>query len=234
MYLSLLIPNVRNEQARRDIRHSHELHRTLITRAFGSTNTNIPRSNAQKEDVLFRLESGSTPAVIVQSRTKPNWGVLESFKDRYDQPYLRQVAQSREMQVSLAVGQRLQFRLVANPTKRLSAGCPGEKRDGKRIAILGEEEQLKWLERKFSGRATPNGEVELDGGLRLLYATTSREAFNQQLIHKGAHALSFLQVQFDGLLEVTNPEQALKTLHSGIGTSKSDGCGLLTLAPCRL
>ena len=149
------------------------------------------------------------------------------------QPYLRQPAQSKEMLFGLTTGQRLQFRLVASPTKRQPAGCPGEKRDGTRSAIYGEDEQLKWLERKFTGRTLPSGEMEHDGGFRLLRATTSREERHKQIIHNSAHALSFLQVQFDGVLEVVNPDLALKTVQNGIGTSKGHGCGLLSLSPYR-
>jgi CRISPR system Cascade subunit CasE len=231
MFLSLLYPNARNADARKDMRRPYELHRTLITRVFMGNNDNMPRGGVHKDDVLFRLESEPVPAVLVQSRTRPDWSALENWRDAYSQPYVRQEVLCKSLDITLTAGQRLAFRLCASPTKRVGNSAQDKSKIGDRIAIYGEEEQLAWLARKFEGCKVPNGRIEHDGGLRLLHATVSREERHKQIIHNGAHALSFFRVQFDGILEVAYPELAMKTVQVGIGASKGNGCGLLSLAP---
>lgn len=237
MFVSLLHPNMRNDRARNDLQRPYDLHRTLITRVFGGNNDNVPRGKApetmQKADVLFRIEHEPIPIVLVQSHMRPDWSLLEEWHDVHDRPYLRRPAQCKEITWELVAGQRLSFRLCASPTKRAGNRFQGHEKIqvGDRIALYGEEEQLAWLARKFTGRALPDGRVENDGGFRLLRATTSREMRHTQRIHDDKHDLSFLRVQFDGILEVVDPKLAIETVKCGIGTAKSMGCGLLSLAP---
>jgi CRISPR-associated protein Cas6/Cse3/CasE subtype I-E len=42
--------------------------------------------------------------------------------------------------------------------------------------------------------------------------------------------LAFIAVQFDGLLEVEDPERFMAAIHQGIGPGKGFGFGLLSLA----
>jgi hypothetical protein len=42
--------------------------------------------------------------------------------------------------------------------------------------------------------------------------------------------MNFLSVQFDGVLEVKNPESLLSTIFNGFGSAKGLGFGLLSLA----
>lgn len=226
MYLSLLIPNVHNTQARRDMRQPYELHRTLITRVFG-TNNRAARGGGDESDVLFRIEDEPLPSVLVQSREQADWSALQSLRDANAQPYLLREVHSKEITLNLHNSQRLAFRLSASPTKRAGNSYADHPRIrvGDRIALLEEEEQLRWLARKFEG------DDARTGGFRVLQATASREVRITQNIHDGADRLSFLRVQFDGIVEVMNVEAALHTVRTGVGTAKGQGCGLLSLAP---
>jgi len=231
MHLSLLIPNMHNAQARRDVRQPYELHRTLITRVFGANNRSARGSDASngESDVLFRVENEPMPAVLVQSRTRADWSALEALRDPYEQPYLLRQVQSKPIELDLRQGQTLAFRLSASPTKRAGNSYAGHPRIrvGDRIALLEEEEQLRWLSRKFEG------DGEHAGAFRVLRAVASREERVTQKIHDGADRLSFLRVQFDGVVQIVDAAAALRMVQTGIGTAKGNGCGLLSLAPAR-
>ena len=111
----------------------------------------------------------------------------------------------------------LAFRLRANPTvkRKFPSG------DHKRVGIYDEQKQIEWLKRK--------GE---QGGFRLLSIRTS----NQDMVggtigrDRTTHKLNLLAVQFDGLLQVTDPDRLRETVRQGIGSGKGLGFGLLSLA----
>jgi len=44
------------------------------------------------------------------------------------------------------------------------------------------------------------------------------------------HKLKLLAVQFDGLLQVTDPKRLSETVRQGVGSGKAMGFGLLSLA----
>jgi CRISPR-associated protein Cas6/Cse3/CasE subtype I-E len=46
-----------------------------------------------------------------------------------------------------------------------------------------------------------------------------------------SHKLTLNIVQFDGYLQVIDPDKLLTALRQGIGPAKAFGCGLLSLAP---
>ena len=123
MHLSQLVLNPEHAQARRDLATPYDLHRTLA-RAFPDDD---PDAHRARHGVLFRVED-ATPRgvpVLVQSATLPDWTRLApGYALRTDGP--------KPFAPTLADGQRLRFRLVANPVKRireegretLSPSCP--------------------------------------------------------------------------------------------------------------
>jgi len=148
----------------------------------------------------------------VQSERAPDWSFL-----RDEGPYLlRDVADNpavKSFEPVFACGQRLLFRLRANPTV---------KRDGKRRGLYREEEQRAWLERK--ARAN---------GFSVLGVVVQREGIVGGRIYRAAeevHALRLLAVRFDGVLRVDDPPRFLDALRCGIGSGKGLGFGLLSLA----
>ncbi len=114
----------------------------------------------------------------------------------------------------LKTGQRLYFRLRANPTaKRATPDKPDKTR---RFGLVKEEEQLSWLERKAS-----------DNGFKVINCTISKEG---KIAEK---SLTHFAVYFEGALEVTETDKFRDALESGIGPAKGFGFGLLSVAPIR-
>ena len=71
------------------------------------------------------------------------------------------------------------------------------------------------------------------GGFRLISAhTTDRDDVGGKIKRDGeTHNLKLAAVQFDGLLQVTDPQRLRRTVRRGIGSGKGLGFGLLSLAP---
>ncbi len=214
MYLSRLILNPRNRRVQKEVADPYQMHRSLMN-AF-------PDDLASgAERVLFRLESAPQRgglSLLVQSWNLPDWGWLEAPNARgYLLPVDVPNPAVKPFDVDLSAGQVLAFRLRANPTARRTLA------DGtrKRIGLCREEEQMAWLERK--------GEQH---GFRALSVCTANKTMVNAWSRRGerAHKLTFLAVQFDGLLQVTKPDQLRESVRQGIGSGKGLGFGLLSLA----
>ncbi len=235
MFLAKLTLNSASRQARYDLAQPYEMHRT-IWRAF-------PDDDPGR--ILFRVDAdrtGAHPVVLVQSDFRPQWERLEERGLHY----LLAPPEHKELQLSFNRGQRLRFRLRANPTKKVGsmskaarvagAGDPeGHTKNGRRLALLREDEQVGWLLHKgesggfripgewleHAGRRAPNFRADVipEGWVRC---------------NKDGHADGrFYAVRFEGILEVTDEAAFTKTVADGIGTAKGFGFGLLSLAPDR-
>lgn len=231
VFLSELVLNPGNSDVQRGIENCHVFHQTVM-RGFPAIASGEPR---KEFDVLYRPElDGRSGAlvVLVQSILEPNWTPLragdwgailrsdagESQVKRVDPLYRR-----------LASGERLRFRLRANPTKRLirklSDGSDN-KGGGKRVQLYEEAEQLAWLARKAES-----------GGFRIDSAQVhpDRLGGKQQVGWRGrrerGREIALDAVIFDGELTVTDPALLQQTLVTGIGSGKAYGFGLLSVAP---
>ncbi len=211
MYLSQLILDPHTRQVRRELANPYEMHRTLL-RAFPSA------ENGGSGRVLFRVETPTQPtqttlAVLVQSEKAPDWtGVVD--RPGYDLP---QVSQNpKQFEPALQPGQRLMFRLRANPTVKRK--FPGETKS-KRVGLYREEEQRDWLARKAQ-----------EGGFKVLGVRVTPEGVVGGTT-KDRHRLKLLAVRFDGLLQVTDPDRFFATMQKGVGSGKGLGFGLLSVAP---
>ena len=207
MYISRLILNPRSRRAQREIAEPYQMHRTIMG-AF-------PEKLPENERVLFRLEAGrrgdGPPALLVQSQAQPDWSVLAGDK-AYLLPLDTANPWVKSFEPVFEPGQRLLFRLCANPTV---------KRDGKRHALYKEDDQRQWLSRKAD-----NGGFRLES-LRLQDAGMVSGSLYRK---NERHNLRLAVVQFNGLLQVMDPEGFCQTLKSGIGSGKGLGCGMLSLA----
>lgn len=207
MYLSRLILNTWSRSVQRDIGSPREMHRTVL-RGF-------PDDLAQdQERVLYRLdqmERGNLLYLLVQSQQPPDWTGLDAdylAQNAVENPVVKQV------DLDFSRGQRLAFRLRANPTKRL--GKSAESNEGKRVGLYRVDEQIQWLNRKAQA-----------GG----FVVESVLPTQQQRTDDRKRNLKFFSVQFDGILQVTEPSLLQQTLDQGVGSGKAFGFGLLSVAP---
>jgi CRISPR system Cascade subunit CasE len=215
MFLSKLALNLRSPQARHDLEDFYDLHRTLF-RAFPD------RLNGGPGRVLFRLDSDratGAPTLLVQSEKPPDWAALPRGYTH--------AAEFKPSEIVVATGQRLAFRLRANPTYKTGTPSKAERlagvgqRNGKRLGFLREEDQVVWLRRKGDA-----------GGFRVESVTVVPEGIVRGSKAAGGVrlALSLLSVRFDGLLTVADPDRFLQAVREGVGPAKGLGFGLLSVA----
>ncbi len=238
MYLCQLALNPLSRAVQRDLCDAYQMHRTL-SRAWGS------EDEFKAARVLFRVEErrDGSPIILAQSKVAPDWAQMPS-------KYLCERAQVKEWNPTLREGQSLAFRLRANPTV---------KRDGQRWGLYEEREQRRWLARKaqmhgfelltrvFLDREgneeelpdvslRPEGEVESGPGRtrevvqfrRVATRFPPREGEGQS--HEAWKRAAFCAARFDGVLCVTDVQAFQSALECGIGSGKSVGFGLLSIA----
>ncbi len=223
MYLSRLALHPRSREARRDLASPYELHRTLA-RVFPGTRADATGVNANRQPghgLLFRAEPEAPggPQVLVQSLAEPDWRALPEGYARVDGP--------KSFEPAFREGQRLQFRLVANPTVKKKTG---ETRGGGRPRVTrvplvhdrapeGHAEvtvgYLDWLDRKaeaggFTIDTVLDAPFRVDGG-------------------RAKRGLTLFGVRFDGRLVVTDADALRQSVRDGVGSAKGFGFGLLSL-----
>lgn len=132
---------------------------------------------------------------------------------------------------SITTGAMLAFRLRANPTKRVN---------GKRVDVVmhartlaqaeGRDERpvyeagRAWLAQRLETAGARLGDgLEVAGYLQHRFAPATG----------GRRAIVLSQLEFDGVLEVVDPERFLDRLRRGLGPAKAFGFGLLLLRPVR-
>jgi CRISPR system Cascade subunit CasE len=223
MYLSRLILNPRSRQVRSELADVYEMHRT-ICRAFPSE---IFKDNAPS-GLLFRVDvhpRSGVPTLLVQSQLEPDWSFLLAPEKNYlltgdELPLEIENPAVKAVTLALNPGQVLSFRLRANPTvKKDREG----QRQGRRVGLVREDDQMAWLQRKITaaGAALVSANISNDGKA------------NGKLRQDEKHRLSFVSVQFDGVLQVQDPDLLVKCIGAGFGSGKGLGFGLLSLAPAR-
>jgi CRISPR system Cascade subunit CasE len=226
MYLSRLILNPRSRQVQHELADPYELHRT-VSRAFPDGLFKAERTEENATNVLFRVDlhpRTRIPTLLVQSRQHPSWNFLSAEKKdyllgQYDLPLDVENPSVREINLKLREGQTLAFRLRANPT--VKKDCEGKKQ-GRRVGLIHEEDQHKWIIRK----------LEVAGA-----TLVSVNIINEQLMRgklfiekEQQKRMSFLSVQFDGILQVKDTGKLISNISSGFGSAKGLGFGLLSLA----
>lgn len=211
MYLSRLILNPRSRQVQKELAEPYQMHRT-IAQWFA-------QPAAPGERLLFRVDVNSAtgiPTLLLQSQQSPDFTHLHANgRDGYLLSIAEENPSMKRYEPVLRPGQVLAFRLLANPTVR---------RETKRRGLLTSEEQAGWMQRKAAA-----------GGFQVLELKIEAKPPIQGPVYKSdlRHDLQVLVVQYDGVLQVQNIEQFLRTLNAGIGSAKGLGCGLLSIAPVR-
>lgn len=204
MYLSKLTLDPRHPQARRDLADAYEMHRTLA-RAYA------PDADTPPQRFLWRLErsadSRASSIVLVQSAHPANWALLEAMPG-----YAEAVQPDKPVDLEKLIQpqRRYRFRLLANPTVT---------RQGKRLGLIREEEQLAWLGRQ--------GER---GGFTVLGCVRGAEDRLQVRQGKTGHHITIQTALFEGVLQAENVALLRASLLNGLGHAKALGLGLLSLA----
>jgi len=189
-------------------RNPYEIHRALWKL--------FPFSPDAERDFLFRVErSGQQNAeVLMQSIREP---IATTVRDAW-------LLASKPYPLSLLQGQRLRFKLLANPVKTINDEGGRVKTDGEikkcRVPLIHDEDLQAWLVRKLAGMANIEA-VEVEKGLPLHFRK-GRES----------RAGKIQPVCFLGVVTVSDQTELENLVKSGIGPGKAFGCGMMSLARC--
>jgi CRISPR system Cascade subunit CasE len=117
---------------------------------------------------------------------------------------------------------RYAFQLCANPTRKVSKERPDGSitKNGRRVPIQTRDELVAWIKRKGEAGAFVVEENTLRAFPR------GREFFKKNGM-QGLHSA----VEFQGILNVTDPAKFYETFSRGVGSAKAFGFGLLMIAP---
>ena len=248
MHYSRLMLNPRSRAVRRDLADAFQMHRSVMS-AFPQLEER-DRSDPESGSILWRVDTDQRSGVtmlIVQSELAPDWNVLLGRQPEYvaapagDE---RPPIDTKERTLVLSAGQVLSFRLRANPTRKLKADG---RKNGVRVGLVTEEEQLAWLQRKAEAsgfrlhsvvvipeeppaprrtRQPESGQRdESSGGVAV--ATAAKAAATKTAV---TQKMTHVAVRFEGVLQVINSVTFQQTLRSGIGSAKGFGFGLLSIA----
>jgi CRISPR system Cascade subunit CasE len=209
----------------------------------------LSRGPEQKRDFLFRTEESlGHPSFLVLSAQRP-----ESPGDglwRID---------SKAFAPALKAGQRLGFRLRASPVVRRGERVDGKRNKrvhrhdvvmdaARRAAAVGGPTRDRAMLQRESGLAWLQGQAQR-GGFRLVDTSAdvigedgimerdqaSRPAVRvdgyrqHRILRRGSTPIRFSTLEFEGLLEVSDPAAFLARVIAGLGPQKAFGCGLMLL-----
>lgn len=182
---------------------------------------------------LFRQEEErDTPSVAEQPRGLPLFYVL-SRSEPQDVPGLL-ACESKPFDPQLRAGQHLGFRLRANPVvARREEGRKNSRHhdvlmDAKKQARSeGVEDRTVIQERMDeAARAWLQDEGRADRNGYRMVAAPQVSGYRQHNSRRKEKHIRFSAVDFEGILEVTEPERFLRCLAEGIGRARAFGCGM--------
>lgn len=196
----------------------------------------FPDAPDVERDFLTRIDTveGAFRLWILSKRkpVRPQWCPMDGFAPK-------------EIASSFLSHRYYAFDLRANPVKTIVQRGPngetllrhdGKRKCGKRVPLVKPEELRAWLIQKGKVRCLDQATgLEVPGGFRIveekpLELSSMVESHFRKKGQSGYHG----GVQFRGTLEVTDPKAFIETYHSGIGSAKGFGFGMLLLAPIKL
>jgi CRISPR system Cascade subunit CasE len=216
-WLTRLRLNPGNRQAQQDLRNAAALHRrimTLVPDGLGDS----PRARA---GVLFRTEADpdGAPVLLVQTGIAPDTSRLPTG---YAQGATRDMTALFD---ALRPGLPVRYRLLGNAVRRCGPNSTAG-RWKQALTLHGADADQWWAD-----RATTAGLILhtlRSEPAPALPAWHTREPGDRRDQHvRVAHTATL----FQGAATVQDPAALRGALLSGIGRSKSYGCGLLSLAP---
>lgn len=173
----------------------------------------FPGRDGQPRDFLMRLDrqrDGFRLFIVSPNEpTRPDWCPLGSWR-------------SKLIPETYFTRRRYAFQLCANPTKKVTKlGADGQPtKNGKRVPLSSREEYVGWISRK----GEQSGFTVKEETLRTF--ARGREYFEKRGV-RGLHSA----VEFQGVLNVTDPAKFHETFTRGIGPAKAFGFGLMVIAP---
>lgn len=243
MYLSRLILNSRSRAVRRDLADCQELHRTILS-GFPDTGPEaggVEGGARARFGILYRVDASPRTgriALLVQSRVSPDWsGLADGYlADTAGDPPNPDIKPLTGTLALLREGMVLDFRLLANATRRVSTRCASERSGayGKRVGLRSDADRIAWLRRKAERAGFRLLGTVIDdraADLRVLAGQT--HTGRRRAAREGAApgALAFAPTLFEGRLQVTDAQAFRDALAHGIGPAKAYGFGLLSIAP---
>ena len=200
--LSLLELNPRSSACRRDMADPQAMHKTLMS-LFSA----IPGHSARRDlGVLWRIEPGSAPTVLLQSSACPNLGALPAG-------YATVQIKSLDAHfASLSAGDTVRYRTVLNPVRT------NRRSHKERRVVVPPRDRPQW----WSELARKSGIQPLD------HATMTGQPDRQ--ITRGGVRFPIYTVRVDGTATIDDPALLAHAITAGIGRAKAWGCGLLTVA----
>jgi len=187
-------------------------------------------ARAKDAGFLFRIDPhlGGRVMILLQSAAEPDW----DYAFHNASYLLAAPPEMRLLDPSFALSERLKFRILANPVRRVSPrsldakGRPLDKKwIGKRVPVPHNKLE-EWLTRKADNSGF---HVERFTAIQPGYVyMKGSQADPRSSGDKGNRLFS---ARFEGILEVTDADAFYETLVSGIGPAKAFGFGLLSVAP---
>ena len=176
----------------------------------------FPGRNDELRNFLTRLDhkqNGYRLLIVSQTQpTKPTWWNSDQWR-------------TKEIPESYFHYSSYAFETRVNPSKKIRIGSTEEgnrKKNGARISLSNPEDLVNWIDRK--GKAS-GFIIERTSLLIIPEGKASFSRRDRQGSHNG--------VNFQGILQVTDPELFQKTFRHGIGSAKAFGFGLLIISPIR-
>jgi CRISPR system Cascade subunit CasE len=232
LYLSRIILNPTSKAVMHDLGSPRELHKTL-SGCFPKIDGQDGKPSHERKtprnvyDLLHRLDQKGESAVLyIQSNTRPDWHRLSpGYAIRYDDKKID------HLYTAIKNGDRLQFRLAANPTKRAGKSDDGKERfrdpkKRRRIDIRTEEGRIKWLARKGEECGFRLAQARISDDVVATEVSTER---GSSFKHDNGR-VTLGSAVFTGVLEVTDADAFRNALAKGIGPGKAYGFGLMSIA----
>jgi len=223
MYLSKvqLKPNLSTNELAKVIPHNAYAEHKIVWKWFSS-------DEKTQRDFLFRRE---------QNQFIPMFYTLSAHKP-IDTDNIWHI-QSKPFQPKLEAGQQLAFILRANPVVTRKPATASNPKTRKRDDVV-------MYAKKAAQHAGVEGEESLSqadlvqqAGYEWLKQRSESNGFRLFTVNAGSYfqhrlykqrtnePIRFSTIDYEGVLEVTEPEAFLKMLYKGLGRSKSFGCGLM-------
>lgn len=204
-HLTLIELNPRHSRVRRDTRQPHDMHRTLM-RMFSFEGKEGPARALGA--VLWRVEPGDAPTVLVQSGTRP---AINRLPDGYAsrEPRAKSIDSFLE---SLADGELLRYRVAVNPAVLVRA------QGNNRLRVIPASERTDWWQRRCSSLGIRNVDIPAVVGER------------PRDVRRNGDTFKLVVARIDGFALVSDAHRLRSAIRTGTGRAKAWGCGLLTVA----